>query len=368
MRPLAYLTKGVSRSCTHLYRCDWPDLAWRTAIASGALWYHWIRVSDLITAKRMNPLANALAQRRLLILDGALATELERRGCDLNDPLWSAKVLIENPALIQTVHADYVAAGADVVITASYQATIPGFVARGFSIDQAIMLLQRSVAIARAACDQFWADPANRVHRIRPLVAASIGPYGAFLHDGSEYRGDYGLSVSELIAFHRPRMAVLAAAQPDLFACETIPCLDEARALVALLAEFPQYTAWISFSARDGQHNAQGESIAECVAEIATHPQVIAVGINCTAPRFLPDLIQTIRGVTSKPIVVYPNSGETYDPVAQCWIGSTEIADFAAQARQWYAAGARIIGGCCRTTPEHIRALAIWAAREVHCG
>ncbi|WP_298817565.1 homocysteine S-methyltransferase [Chloroflexus sp.] len=316
----------------------------------------------------MDPIADALRQRPLLILDGAMATELERRGCDLADPLWSARVLIENPALIQAVHADYFAAGADVAITASYQATIPGFRARGLSEAQAIELLQRSVELARAARDTFWAEPANRVGRIRPLVAASIGPYGAFLHDGSEYRGNYGLSAADLIEFHRPRMAILAAAAPDLFACETIPCLDEALALTELLPEFPHLTAWISFSARDGGHTSQGEPIADCVAAIADHPQVAAIGINCTAPRFIPDLIGAIRSVTTKPIVVYPNSGEAYDPVAQCWIGVAEIDNFAAQARQWYAAGARLIGGCCRTTPDHIRALARWAASEVQYG
>ncbi len=312
-----------------------------------------------------NPIAAALAQCPLLILDGALATELERRGCNLADPLWSAKILIENPQLIQDVHADYFAAGADVAITASYQATIPGFMARGCDEAAAIALLQRSVALARAARDAFWADPANRQGRIEPLIAASIGPYGAYLHDGSEYRGNYGLTVTDLIDFHRPRMAALAAAAPDLFACETIPCLDEARALVTLLSEFPDMTAWISFSARDGGHTAQGEPIAACAAEIAAHPQVAAIGINCTAPRFVSDLITVIRAVTSKPIVVYPNSGETYDPIGQCWIGAVEVADIAEHAQRWHMAGAQLIGGCCRTTPDHIRALARWANREV---
>ncbi len=308
-----------------------------------------------------HPLARALARRPVLVLDGALATELERRGCCLADPLWSAKVLVEDPALIEAVHADYFVAGADVAVTASYQATIPGFVARGLSEKEAIALLQRSVALARLARDKFWqSHPSGRIY---PLIAASIGPYGAYLHDGSEYRGNYGLSVSELMVFHRPRMAALAAARPDLFACETIPCLDEARALAALLAEFPEMTAWISFSARNESQTAQGEPIGKCAAEMAAHPQVVAIGINCTAPRFLPGLISAIRSVTEKPIVVYPNSGETYNPLKHCWVGVAEVDDFVAQAEQWYAAGARLIGGCCRTTPEHIRALAAWAAR-----
>ncbi len=308
-----------------------------------------------------HPLARALARRPVLVLDGALATELERRGCCLADPLWSAKVLVEDPALIEAVHADYFVAGADVAVTASYQATIPGFVARGLSEKEAIALLQRSVALARLARDKFWQSrPSGRIY---PLIAASVGPYGAYLHDGSEYRGNYGLSVPELMAFHRPRMAALAAARPDLFACETIPCLDEARALAALLSEFPKMTAWISFSARNESQTAQGDPIGECAAEMAAHPQVVAIGINCTAPRFLPGLISAIRAVTEKPVVVYPNSGETYDPLRHRWVGVAEVDDFVAQAERWYAAGARLIGGCCRTTPEHIRALAAWAAR-----
>ncbi|MBV8046021.1 MAG: homocysteine S-methyltransferase [Paludibacterium sp.] len=302
-----------------------------------------------------------LAARPVMVLDGALATELEARGCDLNDPLWSARVLIEAPELIRQVHVDYFAAGADVATTASYQATFEGFARRGIAEAQAAALMRRSIELAREARDAFWAEPAHRAGRLRPLVAASVGPYGAMLADGSEYRGDYGLDETALMDFHRPRMAALLSAEPDLLACETVPCLAEARALARLLAEFPAARAWISFSCRDGAHNCQGEPLADCLAALAAFDQVVAVGLNCTAPVHVPALIAAAAQVTAKPILVYPNSGETYDPQHKCWHGPRDAAEFSAAARDWHRAGARLIGGCCRTGPAEIAAVSAWA-------
>ncbi len=306
-----------------------------------------------------NPIATILETQPLVVLDGALATELERRGADLRDPLWSAKILMESPHLIREVHADYFVAGADCATTASYQATFEGFARRGLSAEAAADLMRLSVQLAIEARDAFWANPANRVGRARPFVAASVGPYGAFLADGSEYRGDYGLTEEQLMDFHRPRMAVLAASGADMLACETIPCLVEAQALVRLLDEFPNISAWISFSAYDGEHTNHGESLAECAALLGTHPQVAAIGVNCTAPQYIPELIHAAYRATDKPILVYPNSGETYDPATKSWSGEDTCAVFASDARFWYDCGARVIGGCCRTTPEHIRQLAM---------
>ena len=311
----------------------------------------------------MNPIAAILQAHPIVILDGALATELERRGAELRDALWSAKILLEAPELIRAVHLDYFLAGADCAITASYQATVAGFAGRGLSEADALGLIQRSVQLAVEARDAFWENTAQRVGRPRPFVAASVGPYGAFLADGSEYSGDYGLSETALIDFHRPRLAALVAAGADMLACETIPCLLEARALVRLLAEFPAVSAWMSFSARDEQHICHGERLAECAAFLDAYPQVAAIGVNCSAPTFIPALIRAARSATSKPILAYPNSGEVYDAATYSWHGETSSDAFGEQSQQWYAAGARIIGGCCRTTPAHIRALADWARK-----
>ncbi len=307
----------------------------------------------------LNPIATILESQPLVVLDGALATELERRGADLRDPLWSAKVLMEAPHLIRDVHADYYAAGADCATTASYQATFEGFARRGLSHEAAADLMRLSVTLAVEARDAFWVEPTNRVGRVKPFVAASVGPYGAFLADGSEYRGDYGLTVEQLMCFHRPRMAVLASSGADMLACETIPCLIEAQAIAQLLPEFPTISAWISFSARDGKHTNNGERLADCAALLGTHAQVAAIGVNCTAPRYIADLIRAARGATDKPILAYPNSGESYDPTTKTWSGEDTCSAFAHEARTWYEAGARVIGGCCRTTPEHIRELAV---------
>ncbi|SCK22241.1 homocysteine S-methyltransferase [Vogesella sp. LIG4] len=296
-----------------------------------------------------------------VVLDGAMASELERRGCDLNDALWSARVLIEQPQLIRDVHYDYFLAGADVATTASYQASFPGFARRGIDAGEAARLMRLSVELAQAARDAFWADEHNRVGRTRPLVAASVGPYGAMLADGSEYRGHYGLSEQQLVDFHRPRIAALLAAGPDLLACETIPCQQEALALARLLRdEFPQAAAWISFSCRDDANLSEGTPLADAIAALQPFAQAVAVGVNCTAPRHIAPLLQAAAQASGKRLLTYPNSGETYDPVSKTWHDSNEPQAFADAARQWRAAGASCIGGCCRTTPDDIRALAAW--------
>ncbi|MCB9158664.1 MAG: homocysteine S-methyltransferase [Caldilineaceae bacterium] len=305
-----------------------------------------------------NPFTPFIQAHGVVILDGAMATELERRGADIADPLWSAKVLLEAPELIRQVHYDYFAAGADVAITASYQASFAGFAARGLTRDEAAALMRLSVTLAQDARDAFWADPANRAGRTRPLVAASVGPYGAFLADGSEYRGDYGLSQAELIAFHRPRLEVLLDAGPDLLACETIPCLAEAEALCRLLSEHPAVPAWLSFACCDDAHVCHGETLAACVAAAADAANVVAVGVNCTPPRYVEPLLRSVAGTTDKLLLTYPNSGEQWDAAAKCWLPGTGVTAFAAPARLWYAAGARLIGGCCRTTPADVADMA----------
>jgi len=311
----------------------------------------------------MNPIASILDHYPALVIDGALATELERRGCDLKDDLWSAKILLEQPEIIRQVHLDYFKAGADCAITTSYQATIEGFTKRGLTESEAIALIQKSVKLANQARDEFWADESNRANRSKPFVAASVGPYGAFLADGSEYRGNYGVSEKELMDFHRPRMKALIEAGADMLACETIPCLIEAQAIAKLLKEFPNITAWISFTARDEKHISEGQVFADCVRQLEDHPQIAAIGINCTSPKYIPSLIREAKNETEKPILVYPNSGETYDAAKNDWNGDPVFYSFGEQAWEWYNAGARLIGGCCRTTPEDIGVIASWARR-----
>ena len=301
-------------------------------------------------------LQDRLAQRDCLLLDGALATELEARGFDLADPLWSARVLLEAPLAIARLHLDYLQAGADIITTSSYQASFEGFARRGLDRQQAAGLMQLSVDLALQARQRFMAGQPEGA--TAPLVAASVGPYGAMLADGAEYRGNYGLSVAQLMDFHRPRLAVLAASGADLLACETIPCPQEAEALARLLQqEFPATPAWISFSCRDAEHVWQDERLADCMAMLDAVPQVVALGVNCTDPRLLEALLEQAASVTSRPLLAYPNSGEHWDTERHCWQGSASVEGFVALAQRWRAAGARLIGGCCRTGPAQIAAL-----------
>ncbi|MXZ20793.1 MAG: homocysteine S-methyltransferase [Caldilineaceae bacterium SB0665_bin_25] len=307
-----------------------------------------------------DPLEPFLAEQGVVILDGALATELERRGADLRDALWSARLLIDDPELIRQLHLDYFLAGADIAISASYQASFEGFARRGLNRKESAELLQRSVRIAQQARDRFWNElrvPAARAGRKRPMVAASVGSFGAYLADGSEYRGSYGISNQELKAWHRPRLEALLAAEPDLLACETIPCFQEGKVLVDLLDEYRDRPAWLSFSCRNEEEVCGGEDFGSCAELANSCPAVVAVGLNCTAPRFAEPLLQKAREKTDKPLVCYPNSGELWDSASHSWSAGNGPAHLAELAGSWKAAGASIIGGCCRTSPSDIRAL-----------
>lgn len=305
----------------------------------------------------------------VLLLDGGLATELETRGADLSDALWSARLLLDDPARIRAAHRAYLEAGADVLITASYQASARGFAARGLDAAASAALLRRSVALAREARAAFLATPDGAARR-RPLVAASVGPYGAVLADGSEYRGDYGLGAAELAAFHRPRLEVLAAAGADWLALETIPCLAEAAVLVALLEALPADAppAWLSFACRDGARLASGEPFAEAAALAAGSPRVFAFGVNCCPPAAVAPLLARAGAISPKPLLAYPNRGDTWDPEARRWVGGSGArgAELAEMAPRWVAAGARLVGGCCRVGPPEIAAIA--AARPFEAG
>ncbi len=319
----------------------------------------------------MNPILPFLNVNDALVLDGGLATELEKRGHNLDDPLWSARLLLEDPTSIQQLHLDYYWAGSDCGISASYQATLAGLQARGLTVMAAINLLRRSVELVQAARAQFWREYDRRpkteigpppsvlrplsAPRLFPLVAASIGPYGAALADGSEYAGNYRLDEDALFAWHRQRWHILAHSGADLLACETIPSYNEARALLRLLRETPGAWAWFSFSCRDEAHISDGTPIARCAQLLADQPQVVAVGVNCTPPRYISGLIREITAVSAKPVIIYPNSGERYDPHKHQWAGLSDAPEFGTLSREWRKAGAALIGGCCRTGPEHIR-------------
>ncbi len=295
----------------------------------------------------MHPLNSLLNSQGFVILDGGLATELEARGENLNDPLWSARVLLEAPEKIEQLHYDYFAAGADVATTASYQATIPGLMAHGLSAPEAEAVIRKSVDLALAARD--------RIGRPGGLVAASIGPYGAYLHDGSEYRGDYNMTAVELKAFHHDRLSILATSGADLIACESFPSLLEAEVMLDLLSEFPNARAWMSFTCRDGRHISDGTLFSDAVAVISKSPAVLAVGVNCTAPHYISDLLCGAK--STKPLLAYPNSGECYNASSASWSENSEEDVIARSTSEWYSLGARLLGGCCRTTAATIAAI-----------
>jgi homocysteine S-methyltransferase len=282
----------------------------------------------------------------VLIADGGLATELEARGHDLSDDLWSARLLMDAPKEIVAVHCAFFRAGASIATTASYQASFDGFAERGISRTDSERLLRRSVALAKDARDEVGGSR---------WVAASVGPYGAALAHGEEYVGRYGLTVSQLADWHRRRLEVLAAAEPDVLALETVPDVDEAEALVALVRELG-VPAWLSYTIA-GSTTRAGQPLADAFAVAAGVPEIVAVGVNCCAPDDVEEAVRMAVEATGKPVIVYPNSGEEWDGERRTWMGAGRWS--ADLAPRWAAAGARIIGGCCRVRPDDISALVL---------
>lgn len=295
---------------------------------------------------------NQLDIAKLRILDGGMATELERRGCDINGPLWSAHVLAASPETIEAVHLSYLEAGADCILTASYQVSAMGYAELGQPPEAATAALRQSVELAVAARNRY------RQQSSRPVwIGASLGPYGAALHNGSEYHGNYDVSFADLVRFHAERLAVIEPTEADFVALESVPSLEETEAMVEAMRQLPAISGWISFTCRDEQHVSHGEKLARCAEFLDRQGQVIAIGINCTQPRLILQLINELKHATRKPIVVYPNSGEGWDAERRCWTGISDAPSFGSLAQEWAEAGAQIIGGCCRTGPEHIRAI-----------
>lgn len=299
---------------------------------------------------------NPISFNQNIIIDGALASELQRRGCDLNDSLWSAKVLIEQPDLIRQVHYDYFKAGADCATTASYQASPLGFAKKGISLDESIKLIKKSVELAQQAKEQYL----TQIGKNKPLfIAGSVGPYGAYLADGSEYTGNYQLSEKEFIEFHQIRIQALIDAKADILACETLPNFAEIKAIVKVLKQYPTMTAWFSFTLKDANHLSDGTPLKEVIDYLNNVDQVVSVGINCIALEEVTAALTVLQTLTRKPLIVYPNSGEQYDPTTKQWHKNHQHnCTFKNQLPTWLKLGAKLIGGCCQTTPKDIEEIA----------
>jgi len=294
-------------------------------------------------------LATRLAQGPV-VLDGGLATELEKLGHDLADSLWSARLLRDDPGAIEAVHRAYFEAGADVAITASYHASYEGFAAAGIRRSETTRLLRLSVELARRARDAVRPDG---------LVAASVGPFGVVFANGTEYTGDYSMVADgEFAEMHRPRIVALLEAEPDLLAIETIPSIREVSALVDLLAEFPGVEAWMTFCCRNGEELSDGTPVEEAVRIAAGSERVVAVGVNCTPPQYIDSLLERARAVTDLPLLVYPNSGRIWDGERHEWRGAGVEGFPATVVAGWQERGARGIGGCCGIGPAAIAEIA----------
>lgn len=304
---------------------------------------------------RKATIQEVLDKNGIMVIDGSMSTALEALGANTNSRLWTAAALVDEPELVKQVHLDYFRAGADCGITCSYQATIPGLMEHGYSLEEAEKIIADSVRIFIEARDEWWEEEGRDAGRVYPVCLAGIGPYGAYLADGSEYRGNYGVDRETLYDFHRRRMEILAEAGADVLLIETQPSLSEAL-IEAEIAEDLGVDYWISFSCRDGLRINEGDLIRDCAAELSKgHPGLKMIGVNCSKPEYIVSLIHEIRNATDIPVGVYPNSGLIYDPSTKTWTAPDGSLDFAAYALDYMKAGALAVGGCCTTDASHIR-------------
>lgn len=311
----------------------------------------------------MGRLNELLTRKQILVLHGPLGTELEYMGYDVSGKLWSARYLLEKPEIIQDIHEIYLESGCNIVTTATYQATIPGLMAAGLDFEQAADIIRLTVQLANQARDNYWQRLSSEAQQqsVYPLISGDVGPYAAYLADGSEYNGQYGeVTLQELKDFHRPRIQLFLEQGVDMLALETIPNALEVQALTELLSEeFPQVEAYMSFTAQETGKITDGTSLKDVIALVEDCSQILAVGFNCSQPRLYDELLQELRTLTMKPLVTYPNSGETYDGVTQTWHHSHEReGSLVNQSLRWIKFGAQIVGGCCRTRPSEIALLA----------
>lgn len=288
-----------------------------------------------------------------LLIDGAMSTALEQLGADTNNSLWTASVLANQPALVKKVHQEYFKAGARLTITDTYQANVPAFIKNGYSKQEAHSLIQQAVTLAKEARDEYQQETG-----IYNYVAGALGPYGAYLANGSEYTGDYHLSTIEYQQFHRPRLTDILTVGVDVIAIETQPRLDEVLAELDLVKELALDTlCYVSFSLKDSTHLPDGTPLAVAARTVAKYPNVFAVGVNCIPLEEVTAAIETIHQVTDKPVIAYPNSSATYNPATKTWSYPRGRRDLVDYLPQWLAAGLTIVGGCCTTTPQDIAAL-----------
>lgn len=289
-----------------------------------------------------------------LILDGAMSTALEKQGVNTNNDLWTAVALENDLDKVYKVHMNYFKSGAQMTITNTYQANVQAFKKHGYNDEHTKKLITDAVQIAKKARDDYQAQTGKH-----NWVAASVGPYGAYLSDGDEFRGDYSLTPKEYLAFHLPRLKILLENKPDCLAIETQPKLDEVIAILEWLKEYAnQIPVYVTFTLHDTTKISDGTPLKKVMQKLNEYEQVFAVGANCFKPFLATTAIDRMRMFTQKIIIVYPNLGGVYDEFERNWIPFNADLDFTKLSKEWYKHGAHIIGGCCSTGTKQIQQIA----------
>ncbi|MGV2875897.1 homocysteine S-methyltransferase [Macrococcus capreoli] len=280
----------------------------------------------------------------ITLLDGGFGTTVEAYGYDVKHELWSTHLIKEHPEAILKVHQAFVNNGAEIILTNTYQGAVQSFLNTGYTEREAEGYLQAAVELAHQSVSS------------NVLVAASLGPYGAMLGNGSEYTGAYQVRQSDYIEYHMQRLNILIEAGIRVFAFETIPNIEEVKAVKALLEDYPDIEAWLSVTLKDSAHLSDGTPIEEVIEVVNGIDNVHAFGVNCTSVKVIDGAVERLLALSEKAIILYPNGGRKYDAVEKVWIDQDDISLIEATVK-WKQLGVKIIGGCCQVGPEEIGAL-----------
>ncbi|KAF6215599.1 hypothetical protein GE061_010355 [Apolygus lucorum] len=268
-------------------------------------------------------------------------------------PLWASRFLVTDPEACVATYRELIRSGAGMVFTNTYQATPEAFMTHlELTESEALDVFKESVNLCRRAIKE------EKMQNI--IVAGSVGSINALRADGSEYSGEFcsGISRETYISKHRSRLQALVDGGVDFITFETLPCSEEALALIDLLREFPGIKGWISFFGRNTTEISNGEKFADAAVKCWARgkDQLVAVGVNCLDPAWVTPLFLSLKASDPTiPFVAYPNSGEKYDTAAKKWTPCESQKRVADYFPEWLDMGIAYVGGCCRNTAEDLR-------------
>ena len=287
--------------------------------------------------------------KKIKLLDGSMSFPMEQLGYNLKNKLWTGKALINNPDLIKDIHKGYIDAGADFISTSTYQISFDRLKNMGYQSEEIKKIFQKSVDIVKDAIEE------SKLKKEIKIVG-SFGPYASYDPEASEYIGEYDSTDIEIKKFHLNNIRIIEETDLDIILYETIPCLREIKILSEALSHSTK-EIWISITCNEEMEFRDGSSFKDACEIISKIEKITTMGINCFSPLLVKKAIDLLKKYSNKKILIYPNSGEIYNPKERFWTGNNEFNN--SMIKNWLSLYPDIIGGCCRIGYDDIKKMRV---------